>query len=110
MAFAARLYNSALLIAYSVFPTFRRHRIWKSRTEYLESSCPAGYIPVLPEDFHNYVTALGCPGDLKNTVSVFIPHVFPMTAPFLLGHLKKTGFSACRVKVNEGGLAVNGVR
>jgi len=110
MSLTTRVHNSALLIFFSLFPSLRRQRIWKSRAKTFERSCPAGYIPVLPEDFHEYINYIGCHCNLKNTISVFVPDVYPLTAPFLLGHLKKSGFSGCRVKVSDGGLAVTAVR
>ncbi|HET6419371.1 MAG TPA: hypothetical protein VFG19_04390 [Geobacteraceae bacterium] len=111
MVFAIRRFYFSMLIAiFWAFPALRSSRIWKCRAKTPEYSCPAGYIPVLPEDFHNYIHDLGCPEDVKNTISIFIPFLLPIAAPFILGHLKKTGFSGCRVEVAERGLAVKAAR
>ncbi len=110
MSYATRIHFSVLLIVCSVFPAIRHLRIWKCRAKTPQYSCPAGHIPVLPEDFHYYVSGMNCPEDTKNTISIFIPYLLPVAAPFILGHLKKTGFSGCLVKVIEGGLAVKAVR
>ncbi len=110
MAFATSLYHTAFLIIYFFFPALRRRSIWKSRARSLDNSCPAGYANVLPENFFDSVSGLGCAENKANTISIFIPHILPIAAPFILGYLKKKGFSGCRVEVHEEGLAVKAIR
>jgi len=42
--------------------------------------------------------------------SVFLPSVYPFAAPFILSRLKRSGYSACRVTVVDGGLRVSASR
>jgi len=106
MALTTRLNNSIFLVLYSVFPSASFGKKHKNRTENVQFSCPAGYAVTFPEDLHRHLANPDCPVAAGMPISVFIPQVFPLTAPFLLGYLKKHGYSGCRVKVATGGLAV----
>jgi hypothetical protein len=60
----------------------------------------------MPRDIDKYMRELDLTGTLGTPILIFIPHVFPLAAPFLLGYLKKRGYSGCKVEVSEGGLAL----
>ncbi len=110
MMIITRLYNSMLLVLYSLLPSVACKRKYKSRTKNVPRICPAGYITVFPEDLHHYLNNPDTSVNLEKPVSVFIPEVFPLTAPFLLAYLKKAGYSDCRAEVTERGLAVQASR
>jgi hypothetical protein len=110
MPLMTRFYNSILLVLFSVFPSASREKKNKNRTENVPFSCPAGYAVTSPENFHHQLDSKNCRVVSGTPASVFIPHVFALTAPFLLGYLKKHGYSACRIEVANGGLEVTAER
>jgi hypothetical protein len=110
MALIMRFYNSILLVRFSVFPFASPEKKYKNRTENVPFSCPAGYDVTFPENLHRHLNSPDSPVVSGMPLTAFIPQVFPLTAPFLLGYLKKHGYSACRVKVAQGGLAVTAER
>jgi hypothetical protein len=110
MEFITRLNNSILLALYSLFPSVSIEKIHNNRTENVPFPCPAGYTIMFPENLHRHLNSPDCPVASGMPLSAFIPQVFPLTAPLLLGYLKKHGYSACRAKVTAGGLAVTAER
>lgn len=105
-----RFHQTALLVFYSLFPACctasHHHGELKSEAALYIADCitiPAKKIPLFLMDPS---IATGQNG----TMGFFVPHVFPLAAPFILFRLKRQGFSGCRVTVQEGGLLVKATR
>jgi hypothetical protein len=104
-----RFQRTALLVLFSLFPTFfetqyvqrASDNITPYRNDYIE--VPVIKIPLFLRDPAH---ASGPNG----TLGFFIPLVFPLAAPFLLYRLKRTGFSGCRITVKDRGLLVFATR
>jgi hypothetical protein len=110
MFITTRISKSLLLILTALYPSATGRKTRKCRAKTLDAFCPAGYLQVFPEDLHLFFSGPGCASDPKKPIAVFIPHVLPLTAPFVLYYLKRNGFSGCRAEVAYGGLTVHASR
>jgi hypothetical protein len=104
------LSKSMQLIFSALFPSRTDGKNRKNRPAILSPHYPGCYLTVLPEDLHSFFSDPGDAYDLHKTITIFIPDVLPLTAPFLLFYLKRNGFSGCRAEVANGGLIVHAAR
>jgi hypothetical protein len=105
-----RLAKSMQLILTVLFPLRTDRKKRKNRPAISPPPSPGCYLTVVPEDLHSFFSAPGEAYDSHKTITIFIPAVLPVTAPFLLFYLKRNGFSGCRAEVANGGLIVRAAR
>lgn len=87
----ARMHRTFLVIIHALFPTVTTGSLREQKNPLFhpDQECIAG-----PD----------------GTTGFFIDNVLPLAAPFILFRLKRSGFSGCRVTVQEGGLLVKAIR
>jgi hypothetical protein len=110
MSITNRLSKSMQLILSALFPARYGRKNWKARPATLKPSRPGFYLTVSPDEIHSFFTDPGETYDSHKSITIFIPEVLPLTAPFLLFYLKRNGFSGCRAEVANGGLIVHASR
>ncbi|MEI8354977.1 MAG: hypothetical protein WCG31_02580 [Deltaproteobacteria bacterium] len=105
-----RLSKSMQLILTALFPPKRCGETQGKRPETVKESYSCNHLTVFPKELHTFFSGNGALCDPKRGILIFIPHVLPLTAPFLLFYLKRNGFSGCRAEVAHGGLVVHAAR
>ena len=69
-----------------------------------------GYLTVTPEIRRSLLAALARPTPAKARLALFFPGCLALAAPLLLFHLKRCGWSRCRVTASSDGLRLDALR
>ena len=107
---ANRLTKSMQLVLTTVFPPKKTGKVQKMQLAQIKLCNKYNYITVYPKDLHTFFSANADTFEANKAITIFIPDVLSLTAPFLLFYLKRNGFSGCRAEVAHGGLIVHAAR
>ena len=110
MSITNRLSKSMQLVLITLFPPKTYGKKQKKQPAPIKKCYSYNHITVFPNDLHTFFSDNENTYDSKKAIAIFIPHVLPLTAPFLLFYLKRNGFSGCRAEVANGGLIVYAAR
>lgn len=110
MQFFTPLHNTTGIIRYALFPRLSPQKP-TGETGTLSDNCP--HTPPFLAGFtqKNSLSTTCEQADLQRAdFSILLPATWPVAAPFILFRLKRTGYSNCRVVVQDGGLLVTARR
>ncbi|HTP67122.1 MAG TPA: hypothetical protein VMJ66_17150 [Geobacteraceae bacterium] len=106
MSFFSRLYLTALVIRYSLFP----HSPVQAGHGVTAAETPAGLVVVTEDKVRFYLADLHRAINPQGEMRLKFPGCLALAAPFLLFRLKREGFSGSRAETTAEGLFLTASR